>query len=76
MVTHPIDTAKTCYQSDMAGVTYSSARAALSKLVAEGGVRALYRGGAARTTRVCGAFFVCMTIRDYAIDYKTAREQP
>lgn len=75
MATHPIDTAKTCMQSDMAGVTYSSARAALPKLVAEGGVRALYRGGAARTARVCGAFFVCMTIRDYAIDYKTGREQ-
>jgi hypothetical protein len=75
MVTHPIDTAKTCMQSDMAGTTYSSARAALPKLYADGGVRAFYRGGAARTVRVCGAFFVCMTIRDYAVDYKTTREQ-
>ena len=75
MVTHPIDTAKTCMQSDMAGTTYSSACAALPKLYKDGGVRAFYRGGAARTVRVCGAFFVCMTIRDYAVDYKTTREQ-
>eukprot|EP00928_Gymnodinium_smaydae_P026920 TRINITY_DN20981_c0_g3_i1.p1 TRINITY_DN20981_c0_g3~~TRINITY_DN20981_c0_g3_i1.p1 ORF type:complete len:273 (-),score=33.70 TRINITY_DN20981_c0_g3_i1:158-976(-) len=73
-VTHPVDTAKTCMQSDMAGTTYTTARCAMSRLVAEGGLRALFRGGAARTTRVCGAFFVCMSIRNLAIDFKTTRE--
>ena len=75
LLTHPVDTAKTCMQSDLSGATYSSARAAMPKLMAEGGVQAFYRGGAARTLRLCGAFFVCMTIRDAAIDYKTAHEE-
>ena len=70
LLTHPIDTAKTCMQSDMSGVRYASARAALPQLLADGGVPSLYRGGLARTVRLCGAFFVCMTVRDMAIDYK------
>jgi solute carrier family 25 2-oxodicarboxylate transporter 21 len=70
LLTHPIDTAKTCMQSDMSGARYASARAALPQLLADGGVPSLYRGGLARTVRLCGAFFVCMTVRDMATDYK------
>ena len=74
MLTHPVDTAKTCFQSDMAGGTYPNARTALRKVFAEGGVRALYGGGMARTARLCGAFFVINNVREYAIDWKTKRE--
>ena len=73
MATHPVDTAKTVMQADMHGSVYPSARAALPKLMAEGGIPSLYKGGMARTVRLCGALFVCMSIRDLAIDYKTSR---
>ena len=45
VLTHPVDTAKTCMQSDMAGGTYPNARTALAKVYAEKGVRGLYGGG-------------------------------
>jgi len=70
LLTHPVDTAKTCMQSDMSGETWASARAAMPKLMEQGGIGAFYRGGAARTARLCGAFFVCMSLRDLATDYK------
>ena len=75
MLTHPVDTAKTCFQSDMAGETYPNARTALRKVYNEGGVRALYGGGMARTARLCGAFFVINNVREYAVDWKTRRER-
>ena len=75
VLTHPVDTAKTCMQSDMAGTTYPNARTALQKVYAEGGIKALYGGGMARTARLCGAFFVINNVREYAINWKTAREE-
>jgi len=39
-----------------------------------GGVGALYGGGAARTLRLCGAFFIINNIRELAIQYKTKME--
>lgn len=71
LLTHPADTAKTCVQSDMMGTQWASARAVVPKLIAEGGIGSLYKGGLARTVRLCGAFFICMTLREYAIDVKT-----
>ena len=74
LLTHPVDTAKTCFQADMTGSEgWTSARVALRRLVNEGGIRSLYQGGLARTTRLCGAFFICMSIREKAIDFKTER---
>ena len=75
VLTHPVDTAKTCMQSDLGGGTYPSARVALGKVFEEGGVRALYGGGMARTARLCGAFFVINNVREYAIQWKTNREE-
>lgn len=75
VLTHPVDTAKTCMQSDLGGGTYPSARVALGKVFQEGGVRALYGGGMARTARLCGAFFVINNVREYAIQWKTNREE-
>ena len=71
ILTHPVDTAKTCVQSDMQGTVWPNARAAMPKLVAEGGIPSLFKGMVPRTFRLCGAFFVCMTLQDMAIGYKT-----
>ena len=71
-VTHPIDTAKTLMQSDLAGKRYTSASQALVSAYNEGGIRSLYKGGMARTVRICGAFFIVGNIREYALDYKNS----
>ena len=68
--THPIDTAKTMLQSDLMGQRYSSATAALTDAYAKDGIRGLYRGGFARTVRICGAFFIVGNIREAAVAYK------
>jgi hypothetical protein len=73
-LTHPVDTCKTCVQSDMLGRTYPSAFSAATVLYHQGGVSALFKGLIPRVTRICGAFFVCMTLRDIAIDYKTSNQ--
>lgn len=75
VLTHPVDTAKTCMQSDMSGTTYANARSALVQVYNKGGVKALYGGGMARTARLCGAFFIINNIRDMAITYKTKMEE-
>ena len=43
----------------------------MKKLVSGGGIASLYRGMLPRTVRLCGAFFVCLMVRDAAIEYKT-----
>jgi solute carrier family 25 (mitochondrial 2-oxodicarboxylate transporter), member 21 len=75
VLTHPVDTSKTCAQSDIAGVKYPNARTALGMVYKEGGIKALYGGGLARTARLCGAFFIINNIREAAIDWKTARAE-
>lgn len=71
LLTHPCDTAKTVYQADIEGVKYTSAIASAPKLFEEGGIRAFYRGGLARTIRLCGAFFIVSSMREGLIQYKT-----
>lgn len=71
ILTHPADTAKTCVQSDMEGRIWPTARATIPKILAEGGLPNLFRGMVPRTFRMCGAFFVCMTVQDVAIGYKS-----
>lgn len=71
LVTHPVDTAKTNVQADLAGKTWKSAISAMPKLYAEGGIRAFYRGGAARCTRTVGAFIVVSSLRESVISWKT-----
>lgn len=71
LLTHPTDTAKTVYQADIVGVKYTSAISSAPKLYAEGGIRAFYRGGLARTIRLCGAFFIVSSIREALIQYKS-----
>ena len=70
LLTHPVDTAKTCFQADLTGKTYSSATSAFFTVYKQGGVGALFNGAAARTTRLCGAFFINGMVRDQAMKYK------
>jgi solute carrier family 25 2-oxodicarboxylate transporter 21 len=74
ILTHPIDTIKTNLQSDMTGEIWSSTRQAFSKLYREDGFGSLYRGMIPRTARLCGAFFICLLVRDAAIDFKTQHD--
>jgi solute carrier family 25 (mitochondrial 2-oxodicarboxylate transporter), member 21 len=71
VLTHPVDTAKTCVQSDMSGKIWPTARAAMPKLLAQGGISSLFKGLVPRTFRLCGAFFVCMSLQNLAIGYKS-----
>ena len=70
ILTHPVDTVKTCIQSDMSGKTWPSMRESLPHLYNEGGLASLYRGMIPRTIRTCGAFFLCMSLQSMATDYK------
>lgn len=70
ILTHPVDTVKTCIQSDMTGTKWPSTMVSLQHLYKEGGLASLYKGMIPRTIRTCGAFFVCMTLQDAATRYK------
>lgn len=72
MLTHPVDTAKTCIQGDMTKTTYRTAVSTIPQLYAKGGLPLLYKGGLARTGRLCGAFFIVNVIRDGAMRYKAS----
>eukprot|EP00471_Norrisiella_sphaerica_P003619 CAMPEP_0184487594 /NCGR_PEP_ID=MMETSP0113_2-20130426/10213_1 /TAXON_ID=91329 /ORGANISM="Norrisiella sphaerica, Strain BC52" /LENGTH=280 /DNA_ID=CAMNT_0026869953 /DNA_START=80 /DNA_END=922 /DNA_ORIENTATION=- len=76
ILTHPADTSKTCMQADLECKTYPSARKAFFDHLYNKGVGSLYKGGLARTTRLCGAFFIVSTLREKVISYKTENMQP
>jgi len=71
LVTHPIDTVKTMVQADIESREYTSTRVAAQKLYKNEGFQAFFRGVVPRTVRTCGAFFICTTVRELAIDTKT-----
>ncbi|KAK3237751.1 hypothetical protein CYMTET_52197 [Cymbomonas tetramitiformis] len=70
MLTHPVDTAKTCMQGDLEGANYKNARSAVPQIHEKGGIGALYKGGLARTARLCGAFFIINNVIDMASKLK------
>lgn len=70
ILTHPVDTAKTIIQADITGKQYPNARSTLTTLYNEQGIQSMFRGFIPRTVRVCGAFFVCMTLREMTIRWK------
>ena len=74
ILTHPIDTAKTCVQSDMSANIWPTARITIPKLLAQGGIASLFKGMVPRTFRLCGAFFVCMSLQNLAIGYKSEKQ--
>lgn len=71
MLTHPVDTAKTRAQADIGKQTYTTVRAAIPQIYAEGGIGALYKGGGARTARLIGAFFIINSLRELALTMKS-----
>ena len=52
LLSHPMDTIKTCMQGDIQRERYGSILQTGSKLYAEGGVGAFYRGAGWRTSRL------------------------
>ena len=76
LASHPIDTAKTVVQADVAGVQYRGMLQAMPLLYSTSGLSALYRGGLPRTVRTCGAFFIVSTIREQCIQYKARHSGP
>eukprot|EP01147_Barroeca_monosierra_P000448 gene448-3784_t len=58
VLSHPIDTVKTCMQGDPSKQIYTTVRGTLAKLWTEGGVRALYRGAPWRVGRTICSFFI------------------
>eukprot|EP00467_Chlorarachnion_reptans_P005323 CAMPEP_0114524088 /NCGR_PEP_ID=MMETSP0109-20121206/21657_1 /TAXON_ID=29199 /ORGANISM="Chlorarachnion reptans, Strain CCCM449" /LENGTH=279 /DNA_ID=CAMNT_0001705485 /DNA_START=142 /DNA_END=981 /DNA_ORIENTATION=- len=75
VLTHPADTAKTCMQADLEQKVYPTARHAFWDHLNNKGIASLYKGGLARTTRLCGAFFIVSTLREKVIQYKTDNMQ-
>mmetsp|Transcript_30855 Transcript_30855/g.42744 ORF Transcript_30855/g.42744 Transcript_30855/m.42744 type:complete len:274 (+) Transcript_30855:115-936(+) len=75
MLTHPVDTAKTCIQGDLTKTNYRTATSTIPQLYAKGGIGILYKGGLARTARLCGAFFIINSLREAAMRYKGAHEE-
>ena len=59
-------------QGDLTKTTYRSALSTIPELYRKGGLGLLYKGGLARTGRLCGAFFIVNTLRDYAMRYKAS----
>lgn len=54
VLTHPVDTAKTCVQSDLEGSKYPNATWTAKYLYKEGGLPVLFKGVVPRTLRLCG----------------------
>jgi hypothetical protein len=56
---HPMDTAKTCMQGDLARERFGTVAQTMRTLVQEGGVGALYRGASWRCLRqICSVFLL------------------
>jgi len=70
LVTHPVDTAKTNIQADIAGIQYAGTRQAIVDIVEETGLASLYKGGVARCTQVSSSVFVLSSIRAKALELK------
>jgi len=71
LLTHPVDTAKTCVQSDLVGDKYPNVRSTLSHLYQRGGIPVLFKGVVPRTLRLCGACFVLSQVREGMTSYKS-----
>eukprot|EP01082_Thalassiosira_pseudonana_P009294 g8213.t1 g8213 contig29:16378-17262(+) len=79
IATNPADCCKTLVQSDMTGETFPNARVAFLNMwrgQVAGGIRRVWRGLGPRTVRLSGAFFVCISFQEIAIDWKTKRKGP
>jgi len=75
LLTHPVDTAKTCVQSDLTGEKYPTALWTIRHLYGKGGVPVLFKGVVPRTMRLCGACFVLSQVREGMIGYKERQQK-
>eukprot|EP00486_Rosalina_sp_Unknown_P005962 CAMPEP_0201564616 /NCGR_PEP_ID=MMETSP0190_2-20130828/3066_1 /ASSEMBLY_ACC=CAM_ASM_000263 /TAXON_ID=37353 /ORGANISM="Rosalina sp." /LENGTH=288 /DNA_ID=CAMNT_0047981025 /DNA_START=28 /DNA_END=894 /DNA_ORIENTATION=+ len=73
ILTHPVDTAKTCVQSDLEGSKYTNARWTAKHLYETGGLPVLFKGVIPRTLRLCGACFVIQNVRTGMLNFKRWR---
>jgi len=71
LLTHPIDTAKTCVQSDLVKDKYPTAIYTIKHLYEKGGISVLFKGVVPRTLRLCGACFVISQVREAMIRFKS-----
>ena len=62
-LSHPLDTIKTCMQGDLQRETYTTLQGTASKLHAEAGLGAFFRGFGLRTSRMILAIFVIGKVR-------------
>eukprot|EP01126_Amoeba_proteus_P047371 TRINITY_DN539_c0_g2_i9.p1 TRINITY_DN539_c0_g2~~TRINITY_DN539_c0_g2_i9.p1 ORF type:complete len:148 (-),score=23.95 TRINITY_DN539_c0_g2_i9:99-542(-) len=70
LLSHPMDTAKTCIQSDLSGQVWKTIPQTFGNLYSEGGLRTMYKGGCPRTIRACGAAFVIQNLKQLFLSYK------
>ena len=75
VITHPIDTLKTCLQADMYGEVYQNIVQALFKLIREQGFASLFQGILPRTCMCILAFFVTTTLKAKSEQYKFVLQQ-
>ena len=73
VLTHPVDTAKTCVQSDLEGTKYPNAIWTTKYLWNNGGLPILFKGVIPRTLRLCGACFVITNTRQAMLAFKKWR---
>lgn len=73
VLTHPVDTAKTCVQSDLEGTKYPNAISTTKHLYQTGGIPVLFKGVIPRTLRLCGACFVITNVRTQMMNFKQWR---
>lgn len=73
VLTHPVDTAKTCVQSDLEGAKYPNAMWTGKHLFQTGGLPVLFKGVIPRTLRLCGACFVLTNTRQALLALKKHR---
>eukprot|EP01130_Rhizamoeba_saxonica_P010227 TRINITY_DN418_c0_g1_i2.p1 TRINITY_DN418_c0_g1~~TRINITY_DN418_c0_g1_i2.p1 ORF type:complete len:294 (+),score=46.73 TRINITY_DN418_c0_g1_i2:84-965(+) len=71
ILTHPIDTVKTCIQADMERKLHPNLASSFPQLYKQGGIKSLYRGFIFRTMRLSGAFFIINNLREYWINKKS-----
>jgi len=72
---HPIDTGKTVFQADVTGDKYRGTTHAIMTLTKEQGIQSLWRGGLMRTIRICGAFTIVNTLREFFVNQKQRSPQ-
>lgn len=71
VLTHPMDTIKTCLQADMHGNVYKNIWQTFTLLVDERGFASLFGGMVPRMVMVIICFFVTSLLRNAAVSYKT-----